>query len=140
MSIHGHSDHSGRGVVYTYLGVRLGHYDVVIPDVLVVLAKNGSRLSITVSMVRQTSLLKLCHLSPIRVDWIRKAALYATFGVPEYWIADPDVQTILAQTLVGQHYEPIVSEDGMVRSTAIAGLVVDPVAVFAVPDWMPAGS
>lgn len=37
-------------------------------------------------------------------DLVEKRADYATAGVPEYWIVDPEMQTITVLTLEGQQY------------------------------------
>ena len=139
--ISNHVEGQDLGLVYSApFAVHLSEYDVPEPDIVVVLKENGARLKHDGVDGPPDLVVEIVSPSSSRIDRVRKAALYATFGVSEYWIADPDDGTILAQALVGQHYEPIGSEDGHVRLKAIAGLVIDPVAVFAVPDWMPAGS
>jgi Uma2 family endonuclease len=74
------------------------------------------------------------------IDRIRKAATYATFGVPEYWIVDPEEESIEVQTLSGGRYRPIPPEDGLIRSVQVEGLVIDPADLFHVPAWLKTGS
>ncbi|MGD9714599.1 MAG: Uma2 family endonuclease [Thermomicrobiales bacterium] len=133
-----HVDTNDLGLIYhAPFGVFLSDHDVLQPDILVVLKENRSRIQ-GIGIVGPPDLIvEIVSPSSTSIDRIRKRATYATFGVQEYWIVDPDDQTIHAQALVGQHYEPILFGDGLVRSTAIAGLVIDPAEVFAVPDWMP---
>jgi Uma2 family endonuclease len=69
-------------------------------------------------------------------DVVRKAALYATFGVPEYWLVDPERDTITVQTLRDGVFVPAQSEDGIARSLVLPGFEVDPVAIFAERSWM----
>ncbi len=128
------------GTVYSYLGVRLSHFDVVIPDVLVVLAQNHSRLHEFGVYGPPDLIVEVSSADTSRNDRIRKRATYATFGVLEYWIADPDRQSIEAFTLVDGRYEPLRSDDGLVRSKAIEGLVIDPEPIFAKQSWMPVRS
>ena len=66
-----------------------------------------------------------------------KLRIYADCGVPEYWIVDPEAESILAQALDRGRFQPILSEDGRIHSVQVAGLVIDPAEIFAVPDWMP---
>ena len=46
-----------------------------------------------------------------------KAAIYARFGVPSYWIVDPDERTFEAYRLEEGHYELAAkaSQDGILR-------------------------
>lgn len=123
------------GLVFSApLDVHLSEHDVVEPDILVILKENQDRLR---EFVHGPPDLVIEIISPAssRNDRVRKSATYATFGVPEYWIVDPDQQSILAQALVGQHYEPIESGDELVRSRVIPGLVIDPADIFSIPDW-----
>ena len=69
-----------------------------------------------------------------RMDRIRKSATYATFGVPEYWIVDPDTETILVQALVDGRYQTGENLEGPVRSVQLSDLVVDTREVFALPQ------
>jgi Uma2 family endonuclease len=69
-----------------------------------------------------------------RMDRIRKSATYATFGIPEYWIVDPETETILVQVLVDGRYQPSVGGDGSVRSVQLPDLVLDLSDVFAQPQ------
>jgi Uma2 family endonuclease len=73
-------------------------------------------------------------------DFIKKAALYATFGVREYWIVDTDEETIQVQVLRDGLFVPLVSEDGIVRSEVLPGFEVNPKGLFAIPDWMADGA
>jgi Uma2 family endonuclease len=70
------------------------------------------------------------------IDRVRKSALYATHGVSEYWIVDPDGESILAQELQDGAYREIRTDDGLIRSRVLEGLVIDPTEIFAMPDWM----
>ncbi|MCC6943481.1 MAG: Uma2 family endonuclease [Thermomicrobiales bacterium] len=136
-ALHSHLKAIDSGVVYSYLGVKLGEYDVVIPDLVAVLHQHSFRIQ-EVGIIGPPDL--IAEVVAPETSWndrVRKAATYARFGVAEYWLVDPDRQTIEAQTLVGQRYEPIAAVDGLIRSRAISGLVINPAEVFAGTDWMP---
>jgi Uma2 family endonuclease len=59
-------------------------------------------------------------------------ALYATFRVPEYWIADPLRRVIVVNVLDGEEFVAVEpDEDGLIASRMLPGLRVDPDVVFA---------
>jgi Uma2 family endonuclease len=118
------------------LDVQLGHHNIVQPDILFVLKEHVGML--TESGVIGVPDLLVEVVSPVsrRIDRIRKTATYATFGTPEFWLVDPDTETILAQELRDGRYHPIPLEDGLIRSKVLDGLIIDPQEVFAVPEWM----
>jgi Uma2 family endonuclease len=125
------------GVTYAAaFDVHLTEHDIVQPDILVVLKANVSRLREVGMEGAPDLVIEIISPSSAGIDRIRKAATYATFGVPEYWIVDPEAESILAQTLSGGRYRPFADDDGLVHSLQIAGLVIDPAAIFAVPDWL----
>jgi Uma2 family endonuclease len=69
-----------------------------------------------------------------RIDLVRKRVLYADFGVPEYWIVDPNRQTISVNLLDGAHYDERIFERGALRSTTFPDLAIDFSAVYAAPN------
>jgi Uma2 family endonuclease len=56
--------------------------------------------------------------------------------MPEYWIIDPENETVLTQTLDQERYVAFSDNDKIIRSRHISGLVVDPMDVFALLDWV----
>jgi Uma2 family endonuclease len=104
-----HQRVSGRlfGELYEYLklnpvgevfhapsDVVLSHVDVVEPDLLVVLAEQSG--IITVKHVRGAPAIVVEILSPgtRRVDETVKRGLYDRSGVREYWVVDPERDTV----------------------------------------------
>lgn len=84
--------------------VKLSRLDVVEPDLLVLLAKHRSR-------IRETHLegppdLAVEILSPggSSRDRVRKKAIYATMGIREYWIVDPERSVVEQYVLDGAEY------------------------------------
>ncbi len=136
-SIQTHLDTTDKGVVLAApFDVHLGRNDVVQPDIVVVLTENSERLKEFGIVGPPDLIIEILSPSTARVDRIRKTATYATFGVPEYWLVDPEHHSILAQRLVEGLYLPIESRDGSIRSEVVAGLTIDPADVFAVPEWL----
>jgi Uma2 family endonuclease len=85
---------SGRGRVYfAPLDVRLAENTIVQPDLVVILS---DRSVLTEARVEGAPSLAVEIISPSTSDYDRvtKRNLYAQYGVPEYWLVDPDAKTV----------------------------------------------
>jgi Uma2 family endonuclease len=102
----------GGGVVYLAPSdVILSDINVVEPD-LVFIA--DSQLDIqTEANIQGVPSLLIEVLSNARVDRVRKRDLYASFGVSEYWIADPESDRVEVYLYDGAGYaKPVILEAG----------------------------
>lgn len=116
------------------IDVVLGKHDIVQPDLVVVLHRHAGRVTAVGIDGAPDIVIEITSPSSQRMDRIRKSATYATFGVPEYWIVDPETETILVQALVDGRYQPLASRDGIIRSAQLPDLVIDPRDLFALPQ------
>jgi Uma2 family endonuclease len=111
--------------------IRLTSGDVLIPDLSFILKH---RLDIIGSKaIEGPPDLVVEILSPgtRRRDLTTKRALYAGFGVSEYWLVDPEARTVTVLALVGDHYEPIpIGKENLIQSRVLPGLTLDLQAVF----------
>lgn len=119
------------GRVFTApVAVRFTPQDVLEPDLCVVLA---DRLHIVgPKAIDGAPDLVVEILSPsTRVRDIReKRAVYARFGVREYWTVDPDPRTVTVELLHAGRYVPAPAGEGVVRSTVLPGLMIPVADVF----------
>jgi Uma2 family endonuclease len=109
---------------YAPCDVVLSPHDVVQPDILVVLAERKSIL--TEKFVAGAPDLVVEVLSPSTEtrDRVAKAKRYATFGVRELWLVDPDAGTIevLVNTEEGFRRHALSAREDRVQSTILPGL------------------
>ncbi len=61
--------------------------------------------------------------------------MYATFGVQEYWLVDPERETIVVQALRDGVFVSIPIENGIARSLVLPGFAIAVTDVFATPEW-----
>ncbi len=109
---------------YAPCDVVLSPHDVVQPDILVVSTERKSIL--TENYVAGAPDLVVEVLSPSSADRdrIAKAKRYATFGVREMWLVDPEAKTIevLVNSPDGFRREAFYGEADTVRSAVLPGL------------------
>lgn len=122
-------------VYYSPIDVQFTPHIVVQPDVVYV-----SRARATIVKAGKIGgapdlLMEVLSPSNRRHDTITKAAIYAAFGVREYWLADPEKESILVQTVTDGVFVPFESPDGIARSLILPGFEVIPAEVFAMPAW-----
>ena len=119
-------------VYYAPADVRTTPHDTVQPDIFFI---RKERLDIYQpdGVMEEPPDLVVEILSPSTraVDLVRKAALYARIGVPEYWTVDPDAPELRIRVLREGRYEDVAPEGGLLRSTVLPNLVIDPAALFA---------
>jgi Uma2 family endonuclease len=118
------------------LDVYLGEHDVVQPDLIVILKANRGIIQPHGIVGVPDLLVEIVSRSTAGIDRVRKAATYATAGVRECWIVDPEAEKMLVQELKGGRYHPAPMEDGLATSKVLEGLRIDPAKVFATPDWL----
>ena len=108
------------------LHIHLDKHNVVQPDIVAFTEPN--RRFMTEAGVRHPPDLVVEILPPQdrSRDLVRKRLLYAKFGIDEYWIIDPKLETIDVNVLEGEHYAERSAADGVARSLIFPGLVVDP--------------
>ncbi|MFW5786140.1 MAG: Uma2 family endonuclease [bacterium] len=100
---------AGKGdVVYAPADVELGVYDVVEPDIYVILSEHRDRVLPT--HLRGVPDLVIEILSPSTASRDRglKRERYEVLGVPEYWIVDPDAEIVevYRQDTTGRSFAP----------------------------------
>jgi len=122
-------------VWYAPVDVRLSEHDVVEPDLLFV-RRDRRDIYQTRRYVEGAPDLVVEIISPSsqKIDPGRKFALYASSGVPEYWLVDYEARRFQLFVLRLGRYEEIAANEGRFQSEAILGLVIDPAAVFAELD------
>ncbi len=104
--------HQPLGELYTApFDVLLSDLDVVQPDLLFVCTARAAIL--TAAHVRGTPDLVVEILSETtrRTDEIIKRKLYERFGVQEYWIIDPELETIKIYRMIAQGYHRVAELD-----------------------------
>jgi Uma2 family endonuclease len=105
------NEHGGGTVFLAPLDVLFSDRNVVEPD-LIVIAEAETGI-ITEKNIQGVPSLLIEIVSDPRLDRVRKRDLYATFGVPQYWIVDPDVDRVEVYRLEGGRYsKPEILEPG----------------------------
>jgi Uma2 family endonuclease len=119
------------------LDVKFSSYTVLQPDFLYVSRQRWHRIVKDTCIDGAPDLVAeaLAPETELR-DRVTKAAIYATFGVLEYWLIDIDRRSIQVLTLHDGIFVPMASADGFARSVVLPGFEVSPDDVFTFPDWM----
>jgi Uma2 family endonuclease len=113
------------------MDVVLSDTDIVQPDILFVPTAKKSLLSNRKNVWGVPDLVvEILSPGTSRYDQTTKASLYAGYSIPEYWIVDPDAETIDVFVLERGAYRERQFVDGEVRSEVLSGLTVKLSAVF----------
>ena len=116
--------------------VKFSPYNVVQPDILFI--SKGSRNALAENSLNGSPPLVVEILSPSNrmQDLVQKAAIYAPNEVLEYWVADPETETIMVYELKEGQYVPIEAKSGFAKSIVLSGFDVRLRDVFSEPEWM----
>ncbi|MBA2755614.1 MAG: Uma2 family endonuclease [Chloroflexia bacterium] len=118
-------------VFFAPLDVRLGPHDIVEPDLLLV---TGSRRHIVEKAYLTAApdlLIEIVSPSSRRRDRGEKMALYASHGIRENGLADPDTKALMIFALVDTSYVRVAPDDrGRLRTTVLTDLVIVPDDLF----------
>ena len=88
--------------------VVFSQFDVVEPDLLFI---SNDRLEVLTTKNVQGApnlVVEIGSPSTRRRDEIIKRKLYERFGVEEYWVIDPEIETIAVFRHVGEHYQRVL--------------------------------
>ena len=104
--------------------VRLSAYDVVVPDSSFVSRERSSIIGEKAIEGPPDLVVEILSPSTRRQDQVRKLALYAAWGVREYWLIDIEARAVTMLTLRDGQFVPVPAQDGTVASVVLSGLVV----------------
>ena len=89
------------------LDVELNHRNVVQPDILVVLNEHLDRIAETHIIGAPDLFIEIVTSSTANHDYGEKWEVYASAGVPEYWVVTPEELTIELLILDGSEYRSL---------------------------------
>ncbi len=125
-------ERAGLGTVFSApTDVELAAHEIVVPDLVFVLAQRRHILGRQKIEGAPDLIIEILSPSTRSVDEREKRDLYARSGVPEYWLVDPEGETIRVFSLAAGSYSPIPAEGAVVRSRVLPAFEVDGMALFA---------
>lgn len=128
-------DEAGTGEAFVApLDVEFSNFDVVEPDVVVVLDSNASVKHEHRIVGAPDVVVEVISSSSAMRDRVRKAALYAMNGVQEYWLVDPENETFDLLSLHRPDYVALAQPDRVIRSQMLAGFELDLERLFRGPQ------
>ncbi|NJD69099.1 MAG: Uma2 family endonuclease [candidate division NC10 bacterium] len=103
-----HLDERPLGRLYAApFDVVLSKTDVVQPDLLFVSSARSSILTAQNVQGAPALIVEILSETTRKTDEIVKRKLYERFGVQEYWIVDPELETIKVYRTTGQGYQRV---------------------------------
>ena len=116
---------TGLGVLYNApIDVQLSEFDIVQPDLVIVLNENIRRITPTKIKVAPHLVVEILSPSTSGNDRTLKKDLYERSGVSEYWIVDPFEQQVEQWVLRDGKY---ILEPGsnVIQLTFVTGIAID---------------
>ena len=96
---------AGLGVLFNApVDVQFSEFDVVQPDLVIVLNENVRKITPTKIKVAPNLVVEILSPSTTELDHTLKKELYERFGVQEYWIVDPFEQSLAQWVLTAGKY------------------------------------
>jgi len=121
----------GLGKVFgAPVDVELARHTIVEPDIVFIRRERRGIITEQRIMGAPDLVVEILSPSTRNVDLGSKLERYATAGVPEYWIADPENETFRILVLRNGRCEPQAEDEGNVRSIVLPGLVIEIAALF----------
>ena len=106
---------AGLGVVFNApVDVQLTEFDIVQPDLVVILNENIRKITHTKIKVAPNLVVEILSPSTSELDYNLKKDLYERTGVQEYWIVDPFEQSVEKWVLMNGKYTLIPATDPIV--------------------------
>lgn len=133
-TIYQHVKKTKQGVVYDApVDIILANDTVLQPDIVYVRRERAHLISKRGIEGAPDIVIEILSPSTQRVDRTTKMKLYAEFGVQEYWLVDPEVETFEVFTLQGEKYllSAALSGQEIYESSYIEGLKVSLDELFA---------
>ena len=125
----------GLAVLGSGYKVRISHRRGAMPDVQVLSAETFASVENELGLVRGRPEIAVEVISPTSRghDRVRKLGWYASIGVPEYWIVDPDARTLERCVLDDGVYSVREAAEGNVtfRPKGLRGLSIPLGAIWA---------
>jgi Uma2 family endonuclease len=113
-------------VLHPPTGVRLTPDNLLIPDIVFVAQARLHVIGPKTIDAPPDLVVEILSPGTRRRDLETKRALYARFGVQEYWIVDPDAETVTVLALAGDRYEPVAPrDDGAIASRVLPGFTLE---------------
>jgi Uma2 family endonuclease len=111
--------------------VRLTPDNVLIPDILFITRDRLHIIGPRAIDAPPDLVVEILSPGTRQRDLATKRALYARFGVQEYWIIDPETRNGTVLGLVGDQYVPIpLTEDATIASGVLPGLGLTLKSIF----------
>lgn len=124
----------GKGEVFTApIDVQFSDFDVVQPDIVVVLKQNAQIIEKARIVGAPDLVVEVISPSSLMRDRVEKAALYARNGVSEYWLVDPVPRTFDMLALHHPGYAVVEQSGGTMRSRILDGFEIDLEQLFQPP-------
>ena len=125
-------ERTGWGIVFfAPVEVQLGGPTAVQPDLFVLRRDRLHLLQADALVGSPDVVVEVLSPATRNADLQSKRRRYERAGVLEYWIADPEHDTLAVYALRGGRYEAVPVIDGRVASTVVPGLVVEITPLFA---------
>jgi Uma2 family endonuclease len=118
-------------VFHPQTGIHFSSDTLLIPDIIFVAQDRLHILGEKAIEAAPNLVVEILSPGTRRRDLTIKRNLYARFGVQEYWIVDPDAETVTVLALVNDRYEPFAGDvEGTIVSRVLPGLVLTLDEVF----------
>ena len=118
-----HASRYGGDMLFSPLDIVFSEYDVLQPDIVFFTAARAHLIHLDRAIHDVPDLaVEVLSSGTEATDRGRKMAMFARFGVPEYWIADPTVKYVEVHALLHGSYQLRQRAEGATHSLVLRDL------------------